>query len=100
MGHQDSALVIPEPAVKDAKSAEMIRAWVANKALHCSLRIGVWKDPSAWGILLADVARHVANAHQEMEGKDKASTLKSIRQLFNAELDKPTDEPKGKFVKP
>jgi hypothetical protein len=41
----------------------------------------------------------VANAYQESEGQDRAATLKNIRQLFNAELDKPTDDPKGKFVK-
>ena len=99
MGHENNSLLIPEPAVRDPNSTEMIRAWVAQKALHCSLRIGTWKDPSAWGILLADVARHVANAHQESEGRDRAATLQSIRKLFNAELDKPTDEPKGGFVK-
>jgi len=72
MGHRNGALAIPDAAVADAESAEMIRAWVAQKALHCALRIGVWDDPAAWGILLADVARHVANAHQESEGKDPA----------------------------
>jgi hypothetical protein len=77
----------------------MIRAWVAEKGLHCSLNIGTWKDPAAWGILLADVARHVANAYQESEALDRAVTLKGIRQLFNAEMDKPTDDPKGRFVK-
>jgi hypothetical protein len=100
VGHKDNALVIPETAIKDPQSTEMLRAWVAQKALHCSLRIGVWKEPAAWGILLADVARHVANAHQEADGRDRATTLAAIRKLFNAELDKPTDEPKGSFVKP
>jgi hypothetical protein len=99
VGHKDHALLIPEPAVQDPNSTEMIRGWVAQKALPCSLRIGTWKDPAAWGILLADVARHVANAYQESEGRDRARTVKSIRQLFNAELDRPTDEPKGGFIK-
>ena|SRR5438105_1915704 len=99
MGADDGALLIPEIARADPKSTEMIRAWVAQEALHCALRIGVWKDPSAWGILLADVARHVANAHEESEGRDRNKTIESIRRLFNAELDKPTDEPKGNFVK-
>jgi len=47
-----SELVIPPAALEDADAAEMVRAWVANKALHCTLRIGVWKDVGAWGILL------------------------------------------------
>lgn len=99
MSHLKHALIIPDAATKDPDSREMVRAWVANKALHCSLQVGVWKEPAAWGILLADIARHVGNAHAEMDGRDRAATVAAIRKLFNAELDKPTDEPKGGFVK-
>jgi hypothetical protein len=95
MGHKDGKLVIPNPALKDPKANEMIRAWVAQKSLHCSVRLGVWKDPAAWGLLLADIVRHVANAHSESEGRDKAQTIQKIRQGFNAEMDKPSNKPKA-----
>jgi L-cysteine desulfidase len=98
MGHRNAALTIPEAAVNDPESVEAIRAWVADGGLHCALNVNLWNEPGYWGILLADVARHVANAHHEMKGIASATTLKKIRELFEAELDSPTDQPKGKFI--
>jgi hypothetical protein len=91
-------LLIPPAAIKDPKSVEILRAWVADEALHCSLKIGVWQGPAAWGVLLADVARHVANAHHEQEGRDTAACLATIRDAFGVELDNPTDAPSGDFL--
>jgi hypothetical protein len=58
----------------------------------------VWEEPANWGIMLADVARHVANALEETRGLDKRTTLLAIAELFNAELSSPTDDPSGFFV--
>ena len=55
-------LSIPGEVVRDSKASEVLRAWVANGGLVCSLRPEIWEEPGYWGILLADVARHVANA--------------------------------------
>jgi hypothetical protein len=44
MGFHDCQLPIPGAAIGDTKSFEMIRAWVANHGLHCSLNIGVWEN--------------------------------------------------------
>ena len=96
--NNQSELVIPPAALEHADAAEMVRAWVANKALHCTLRIGVWKDVGAWGILLADLARHVANAHHEQDGADIEASLARIRAAFAAEMDTPTDAPSGGFA--
>src|SRR6266496_200389 len=90
-------LLIPPAAQEDERATEMVRAWVANKALHCTLRVGVWKDPGAWGILLADLARHVANAHHEEEGRNVEECLAQVRRAFDAELDAPSDTPSGRF---
>jgi hypothetical protein len=57
---QNDQLLIPEAAKRDQKSFELIRVWVAENSQHVSLRAGVWKDP-AWGIMLADLARHIAS---------------------------------------
>ena len=62
------------------------------------MNIGTWEDAGNWGILLADVARHVANATEEAEGTPRREMLDRIRLLFNTELDSPTDEPSGGFV--
>ena len=91
-------LVIPPAALADAKAAEMVRAWVANDDLHCTLRIGAWEDPAAWGVLLADLARHIAHAHHEQEGVDVDACLEDIREAFDAEMDSPTDAVTGEFA--
>ncbi len=75
------------------------RVWVAEKGQHVSLLIGTWEDPTAWGIVLADLARHVAHGYYQDMKMDRAETLAGIRKLFLAELDSPTDEPKGGVLK-
>jgi len=90
-------LDVPSEVVADKASREVLRCWVANEGLVCALRPTNWTDSSAWGIVLADVARHIANALQEERGDDPAATISKIRELFSAEFDAPTDEPTGHF---
>jgi hypothetical protein len=91
--------LIAPPAAANAESAvEVARVWVINQALQCSLDAGVWKDPAAWGIVLADMARHIANAHHEADGLSVSQTLQRIREGFEAEMDSPTDSPTGRFA--
>jgi Domain of unknown function (DUF5076) len=91
-------LQIPDAALRDAKSYEIARVWVAEKGQHVSLLIGVWKDPVTWGIILADLARHVANGYEQDQKLDREETLRRIRASFQTELDSPTDNPTGNMV--
>jgi hypothetical protein len=93
-------LVIPPAAQQDANSREMIRAWIANNALQCTLNVGTWgeREPLGWGILLSDCARHVADALEQSEGKDKTAFLNEVRRVFNDELDDPSAATEGKFA--
>jgi hypothetical protein len=93
-----SELPIPPATKSDMKAREVLRAWVANNDLHCSLEIGSWGDQEAqaWGILLTDVVRHVANAMAE-KGHKKEDTVREIRKVFTAELDSATAEVSGAF---
>ena len=92
-------LPIPPSARSDKKAQEMIRAWAAHQGLHCSLSVDNWGENECigWGILLTDVARHVADALHKQKGWDQAHVLGEIRRVFNAELDNPTADPHGKF---
>jgi len=90
-------LLIPDVATKDRNSFEVLRVWVANKGQHVSLRTGLWDDPAAWGIMLADLARHVANAYQQDAGLDRLKSLQRIKTALDAELGSPTDEPSGQI---
>jgi hypothetical protein len=52
----------PPAAQRDAASFELLRVWIAEQGQHVNLRSGVWEDPFAWGIVLADLARHIVHA--------------------------------------
>ncbi|HUI76218.1 MAG TPA: DUF5076 domain-containing protein [Candidatus Acidoferrum sp.] len=91
-------LQIPDAALRDDKADEIARVWVAGKAQHVSLLVLNWQDPAAWGIVLADLARHLVNAYEQEEQLDRGETLERIRRSFNAELDSPTDSPTGRVM--
>jgi hypothetical protein len=63
--------------------------------MHVALAASLWKDPATWGIVLADLVRHVANTYNERDGLDKAEVVAKIRKLFEVELGTPTDVPTG-----
>lgn len=94
-------LMIPPGANSDKNANELVRAWAAHGGLQCSLNVDAWPDHMmavGWGILLSDIARHVADAAQQRKNIDKLDTLLQIRKVFNAELDKPTAGTSGKFA--
>jgi hypothetical protein len=54
-------LEVPE-GVLDAESAvEVLRAWVADGALHVVFEPGTFGQISEWGRLLAEVSHHIAS---------------------------------------
>ena len=95
--NSDRDLVVPSEVEADPKAREVLRTWVANGGLVCALRPETWPDASSWGLVLADVVRHVANAVRDLKGDEPTATVEKIKALFNAELAAPTDEPTGHF---
>jgi hypothetical protein len=90
---------LPIPSVAAADATEIARVWVDGDQQHLTLRVDVWDDPAAWGVLFADIARHVASALQEEEGRDPGATLARIKLGFDAELQRPTDDhPPGEML--
>ncbi len=95
---------IPEAALLDESSVEMMRVWIANKKLHTSLKIGMYRETSkvmeekAWGRILADAARHIADALEEMYASNREESVEAIRKAFNSQLDEPSSLVKGGFV--
>jgi len=78
------------PAALEHGGVEIVRAVVVDGALHVSLR-PAFDDPQAWGMLLADLARHVARIYQNEGKAPEARTLERVRMMFDAEMDNPTD---------
>ena len=94
-------LEIPPGAKTDKQASELIRAWAAHGGLQCSLNVDAWSGDQTtigWGILLSDIARHVANALHESRRLDPDKTLRQIQSVFNSELENPTAETSGNFV--
>ena len=89
----------PDAASSDSNSLEVLRVWVAKGDQHVVLRTDVWQDPAAWGIMLIDLAKHIANAYEQAGGPDRAEALNRIKAGMDAEFAAPTDEPLGR-IKP
>ena len=95
---QSDQLRVPEPVRTDAKSFELLRVWIAHQDQHISLRVGVWKEPEAWGMMLADLARHIAAAYEQAEKRDPEEMLTRIKAGFEAEIASPTEEVHGELA--
>ncbi len=69
------------------------------------MKVGMYRETTnvpeerAWGTILADVARHVANALESGYSTHAPDSLRNIRDSFVRELDAPTSEAKGDFVR-
>ena len=93
------SLELPPAAARDKAAFELLRVWVAEQGQHVSLRSGAWEDPFAWGIVLADLARHIVTAEAlHRSDVDKHAFLERILEGFHAEIESPTDEPEGVMV--
>ena len=91
MSYPKDELMPPPSAIENAMSFEIARVWVADDAQHVALRMDVWPDPAVWGIVLADVARHVAQAYHHREDHDVEHVLERVLAGFQSELESPTE---------
>ncbi len=84
-------LRVPNNIAADPDAREILRVWASRGDQTFALRPDVWDDPAAWGILLVDVARHVAAGLAAKSGADEQATLARIREGFDVEWEAPTD---------
>ena len=94
----NNPMPIPDAAKSDPNSVEMLRVWIAHEGQHVSLRVDVWDDPAYWGVMLADLIRHITNAYHQQYGVDRDQILARIRAHLDAEFESPTDEPRGQIL--
>jgi Domain of unknown function (DUF5076) len=93
---ESDELIVPDAAKHDPQSFELLRVWTANKGLQVSLRTAVWDDPFAYGIMLCDLMKHIANAYHQNEGRDWSEAFERIKAGLDAELAAPTAQPMGR----
>lgn len=91
-GRSDNELSKP-PIAHDKRGVEILRVW-GGKDLPQQLSLRTtWDDPGAWGLLLVDIARHVAQAYSETGDVTASDALARIKAGFDAEWGSPTDVP-------
>jgi len=90
-------LGFPDAVRSDPKAFEILRVWIAKKGQHVSLRTDVWEDPAAWGLMLADLASHIANSYQQSSGLAPLKTLQRIKAALDVELGAKTGELTGEI---
>ena len=89
---------IPAAAKRDQESVEMLRVWIAENSLWCSVKVGMYAgatvapEVTAWGTILADATRHIADALAQEYGTDTAEAIRQISRCFLKELNEPTSE--------
>ena len=89
----------------DEHATEMIRVWLAHNQLHVSMLLGMWEDAEesevderdAWGELLSDLTRHIANGMMKEHGWDYDSTRQRIKEAFLKNFDDKSRTIEGDF---
>jgi hypothetical protein len=90
-------LPIPGPAREDSRALELLRVWAAGGKQHVSLATGIWDDAANWGIMLVDLAKHIANSYQQTTRTPHSVALRRLKEGFDAEWGTATDEPTGQI---
>lgn len=83
-------LPIPDVVFAASQKAEMARIWLADGDQIVTLSPRLWDDPGAWGLMLVDLAKHLAKAY-EARGLNAADTLARIKSAMEAEWSSPTE---------
>jgi hypothetical protein len=90
---QEKQLAIPTVAAKDPAAFELLRVWVAQQSQEVTLRPGIWQDPSAWGVMIADLARNIVQVHSDADPElDTEAFLAALLEGFDNEIESVLDE--------
>ncbi len=83
------ALAVPPPALEQG-GYEVMRAAIVEGSLHVSLR-RAFDEPQVWGVLLADVARHIGRIYALEASMREDDVVEKVWAMFDAEMERPTD---------
>jgi hypothetical protein len=90
------ALAVPPPAL-ELGGYEVLRAAIAEGNLHVTLR-RAFDEPETWGILLADVVRHIGRIYALEAGMRGEQVVEKVWAMFDAEMERSTDIGKTKAI--
>jgi len=78
---------VPREVRNDPTAREILRVWKRQDGLIFSASVDQWKDPAAWGIALADLAKHVAKAYALSQERLVDNALERVLAGFKAEFE-------------
>ncbi|MCX5494116.1 DUF5076 domain-containing protein [Kaistia dalseonensis] len=90
MAEHPRQLDIPPGVWGSDDAAEVFRAWIVDNGLDVSFRTA-FDSPSTWGILLVDIARHVARGFETDGVCSQEQALEQIKAMFDAEWHRSSD---------
>ena len=83
-------------ALREKIATAGLKVWLTpDDETHAALDMPPILDPAAWGVVLADLAGHIANIYHVEKGADKRATVQRIAAGFNAEVESPTEPAAG-----
>jgi hypothetical protein len=83
------ALAVP-PLALEHGGYEVLRAAIANEQLHVSLR-RAFDEPEVWGILLADVVRHIGRIYARDTSPREDEVVEKVYAMIEAEMARAPD---------
>lgn len=100
-----SELKLPEGIQGDPNAMEILRVWVGNKDIQVSMLLGMWEQASdfdidereAWGELLADLIRHIANGLTQSHDYQRDASERRIANALLTHLGYGADTIKGEI---
>jgi hypothetical protein len=81
---------VPPDAAANEDAVEVLRAFVVDGGLSIAFT-RAFDDPSMWGMLLVDIARHAARAFAKEGVMSEEEALQRITDMFSSELADVTD---------
>jgi uncharacterized protein DUF5076 len=91
-------LEVPEGVLDAEHAVEVLRAWVADGALHVIFEPGTFgHDVSEWGRLLSEISQHIASA-AALEGQlSENEALTAIHEAYERGVLSPTGTRTGQI---
>ncbi|MBV9563223.1 MAG: DUF5076 domain-containing protein [Bradyrhizobium sp.] len=81
---------LPPDVIGRDDATEVLRAFVIDGGLSIAFQ-RAFEEPDIWGMLLVDIARHAARAYAHESEYSEEEALQRIIDMFEAEIDRPTD---------
>lgn len=88
-------LQIPDAAIDDKDSFELLRVWAAFEKQHVTIHSQLKGNSYSFGYLLAELALHGSKLYAQRFNISETEALKDLLDGFNAEIIKESGNPSG-----